>query len=76
MAAMERGAKLLALETATQNDLDDLVCVFHLQTVPEGGFISDPVTQYGPDNVPDTMFTRLRVKDFCRIESWHERLSR
>jgi hypothetical protein len=76
MAAVERGAKFLVLETATQNDLHHLVSVCHLQTVPEGGFISDPVAQYGPDNVPNTIFTRRWIKDLCHIQSCHERLSR
>jgi hypothetical protein len=76
MAAVERGTKLLVLKTATQNDLDHLISVFHLQTVPEGGVISDSVAQDRSDHVPDTIFARRGVKDPCHIQSWHDRLSR
>jgi hypothetical protein len=75
MAAAERGAKLLILETATQNDLNHLVSVFHLQTVPEGGVISDSVTQYRSDHIADPILAGRWIKDLCHIQGWHERLS-
>jgi hypothetical protein len=73
---MERGAELLVLETATQNDLDHLVGIFHLQTIPEGGVISDSVTQYSSDHIPDAIFARRWIKDLCHIQSRHRLLSR
>jgi hypothetical protein len=63
MTRLKRRTKLWVLKTAPEDDIDNRVCIFHLETVLKRAFIRNTVAKDCGNGVPHPVITCFWIKD-------------